>query len=63
MVAVGAAAAEAYYMAIWPPLPLFYLLLVVFIILLCILSVLMKTDFVQHCMNLILINQISKINK
>ena len=46
-----------------PPLPLFYLLLVVFIILLCILSVLMKTDFVQHCMNLILINQISKINK
>ena len=30
------------------------------IILLCILSVLMKTYFVQHC---ILINQISKINK
>ena len=47
----------------WPttwPFPLFYLLLVVFIILLCILSVLMKMGFIQYCMNLILINQISK---
>jgi hypothetical protein len=52
MAVVGAAApptaatevAEAYYMAL--PSPLFYLFLVVFIILLCILSVLMNTGFI-----------------
>ena len=60
MVAVGAAAAKPHYMAIClPPLPFLFTFSSI-IILLCILSVLMKTDFVQHC---ILINQISKINK